>query len=61
MMHYFGDDRAWARFKILELAERAVPRKDPDDVLRAAKMFEEFVMPSATNLTLIGGKDAKKN
>jgi hypothetical protein len=57
---HFDDDIAWAKFRILELAERAVPRKDPDDVLVAARKFEQFVLPTATNLTLAGGKDAQK-
>lgn len=59
-MQYFGDDKEWAKFRILELAERAVPHKDPEAVLKAAKMFEQFVMPQAKTLTIIGGKDAKK-
>lgn len=60
MTEYFADDRSWAKFRILELAERSVPQKDPVAVLEAAKLFEQFVMPEAKQFNLVGGKDAVK-
>jgi hypothetical protein len=61
MTNHFADDKEWAKFRILELAERAAPRKDPDTVLEIARKFEKFIMPAAAKLTLIERKDAKKN